>query len=74
MYENFTHFGELYCHLVRTAPKEDFLHHKENDTWKSFSKKSFLCSVRYLALAFNEQGWQGKQVAIELSEQPKESI
>ncbi len=67
MHKNFTHFGELYCHLVRTAPKEDFLHHKENDTWKSFSKKSFLCSVRYLTLAFNEQGWQGKQVAIAVS-------
>ncbi len=67
MSENFTHFGELYCHLVRTAAKEDFLHHKENDTWKSFSKKSFLCSVRYLTLAFYEQGWQGKQVAIAVS-------
>ena len=67
MSENFTHFGELYQHLVRTAPKENFLHHKENDTWKSFSKKSFLCSVRYLALAFYEQGWQGKQVAIAVS-------
>jgi len=67
MHEKFTHFGELYCHLVRTAPKEDFLHHKEGDTWKSFSKKTFLCSVRYLTLAFNDQGWHGKQVAIAVS-------
>jgi len=67
MHEKFLHFGELYRHLVRTAPKDHFLYHKEGDTWKSFSKKSFLCSIRYLTLAFYEEGWHGKQVAIAVS-------
>jgi len=67
MYENFTHFGELYRHLESTAPKENFLHHKVEDTWQSYSKERFLTSVRYLTLAFYEKGWHGKQIAIAIS-------
>ncbi len=67
MHEKFTHFGELYRHLVRTAPKKDFLHHKKEGAWQTYSKKIFLCNIRYLTLAFYEEGWTGKQVAIAVS-------
>jgi len=67
MHEKFTHFGELYRHLVRTAPKADFLYHKKDDTWQTYSKKTFLCNIRYLTLAFYEENWQGKQIAIAVS-------
>ena len=64
MYDKFTHFGELYQHLVTTAEKENFLHHKEKALWKSFSKRNFLDTVKYLTLAFSEHGWENKQIAI----------
>jgi len=67
MYEKFTHFGELYQHLTRTASKEAFLHHKKEGAWQSYSKKTFLCNIRYLTLAFYEENWQGKQVSIAVS-------
>ena len=67
MHEKFTHFGELYRHLVRTAPKADFLHHKKEGAWQTYSKKTFLCNIRYLTLAFYEENWQGKQIAIAVS-------
>ena len=67
MKSDFKHFGELYSYLESTDPKENFLHHKESGKWKVFSKEDFLQNVRYLTLAFFDNGWSGKQVAIAVS-------
>ena len=67
MHEKFTHFGELYRHLELGAAKADFLHHKTDAGWKSYSKETFLQSIRYLTLSFYEEGWKGKHVAIAVS-------
>ena len=66
-YDTFTHFGELYKHLESSSDKKDFLHHKHNGTWQTYSKETFLESIRYLTLAFDAHGWKGKQVAIAVS-------
>jgi long-chain acyl-CoA synthetase len=63
----FTHFGELYRHLEKSPPKEDFLHHLESGRWEVLSKEYFLRTVRYLTLASYDNGWKGKQVAIAVS-------
>lgn len=67
MYDKFRHFGELYRHLESTAPKADFLHHKKEGVWQSFSKEDFLRDIRYLTLAFNDNNWRDKQVAIAIA-------
>jgi len=63
----FRHFGELYRHMEASPPKEDFLHNRDGTSWKRFSKGEFLRSVHYLTLAFHENGWKGKQVAVAVS-------
>jgi len=60
----FRHFGELYRYLEASPSKEDFLHNRYNAGWKKFSKGEFLRSIHYLTLAFYENGWKGKQVAL----------
>ena len=70
MNSQFTHFGELYRYLENQPPREDFLHHRLTDGYKNISKKEFLLTVRYLALAFHQHGWEGKQIAIAISSSP----
>ncbi|NOR55023.1 MAG: AMP-binding protein [Sulfurovum sp.] len=67
MYENFTHFGELYKHLESTDTKENFLIDKTEEGWKTYSKAEFLRSVHYLTLAAHDNGWQGENVAIAIA-------
>lgn len=67
MKSNFRDFGELYSYLKSTTPKDDFLHHKEHGEWRVFSKDDFLRNIRYLTLAFYDNGCSGKQVAIAVS-------
>ncbi len=70
MKECFTHFGELYRYLEGQPSKDDFLHHRVSDGYETISKEEFLQTVRYLALAFYQKGWKGKQVAIAISSSP----
>ncbi|PHS36391.1 MAG: hypothetical protein COB07_12465 [Sulfurovum sp.] len=67
MNTRFRHFGELYQHLESTPVKKDFLHNREGNGWKVFSKGEFLSCVQYLTLAFYNDGWSGKQIAIAVS-------
>ncbi len=67
MSAQFRHFGELYRHMEESPPKADFLHNRDGTNWKRFSKGEFLRSVHYLTLAFYENGWQGKQIAVAVS-------
>ena len=67
MNRQFRHFGELYQTLESTPVKQDFLHNREGDGWKVFSKGEFLRCVQYLTLAFYDYGWSGKQIAIAVS-------
>ena len=67
MDSQYRHFGELYQTLESTSIKKDFLHNREGDGWKAFSKGEFLRCVQYLTLAFHDYGWSGKQIAIAVS-------
>ncbi len=67
MNTQFRHFGELYQTLESTPVKQDFLHNREGNGWKVFSKGEFLRCVQYLTLAFYDYGWSGKQIAIAVS-------
>jgi len=67
VYENFKHFGELYKHLESSDDKENFLSHKSEEGWKTFSKEAFLNKVRYLTVAFHENGWRGENIAIAIA-------
>ncbi|AKF25033.1 hypothetical protein YH65_06225 [Sulfurovum lithotrophicum] len=67
MMNRITHFGELYRYLEQQPPKENFLHDRVDDAYRNISKKDFLLTVRYLALAFHRSGWQGKQIGIAVS-------
>ena len=71
MDRNFSHFGELYALLVSTQSKTHFLHSREEDTWHTVSKKDFLQTVRHLALAFEKEGYGGRQVAIAIEPSPQ---
>ena len=68
-FTHFTHFGERYKYLESQSSKEDFLHHRVSDGYENISKEEFLRTVRYLALAFYQKGWKGKQVAIGVDRQ-----
>jgi len=70
MNTHFVHFGELYKHLKNSPKKEAFLHHRDGDGWKVFSKEEFLLNIRYLALAAYKNGWKDKQVSIAASPSP----
>ena len=67
MSAQFRHFGELYRHMEASPPKGNFLNNRDGTGWKRFSKGEFLRSVHYLTLAFYENGWQGKQIAVAVS-------
>lgn len=70
MKSQYTHFGELYRYLEEQPLKEEFLHHRTKNTYKNFSKDTFLTTVKYLALSFHQKGWKGKQIAIAVSPSP----
>lgn len=65
--KNFTHFGELYRQLDNTQSKNNFLHHKHEGRWQTYSKEVFLQNIRYLTLAFSYSNWKGQQIAIAVS-------
>ncbi len=67
MKKEFSHFADLYRCLAKTSPKEVFLADRVTEAWHIHSKKEFLESIRYLTLAFSENNWSGKQLAIALS-------
>ncbi len=67
MKNSFTHFGELYHLLEKSSPKKNFIHDLETKEWVALSKEDFLQNIRYLTLAFFENDWSGKQVAISIS-------
>ncbi len=66
----YTHFGELYRYLENQPAREDFLHHRLAEGYQNISKKEFLRTIRYLALAFHKHRWKGKQVGIAVSSSP----
>ncbi|WP_295419591.1 long-chain fatty acid--CoA ligase [Sulfurovum sp.] len=70
MNSHFTHFGELYRYLENGPCKKAFLHHRSKEGYRNFSKEEFLLTVRYLALAFHQKGWKGKQIAIAITPSP----
>ena len=67
MKKDITNFAALYHHIEKLPENDTFLNHLESGKWKTFSKEEFLTSVRYLALAFDSEGWCGKQVAISIA-------
>lgn len=70
MNRHFAHFGEFYKYLENSSKKEAFLHHRDGNGWKVFSKEEFLRNIRYLTLAVCKKGWKDKQVAIAVSPSP----
>lgn len=67
MRTDFDTFAALYEQMQVSGDNRTFLNHLEENHWKTYSKKEFLQTVRYLALAFEAQGWRGKQVAIAIT-------
>jgi len=67
MNKNFPSFAELYTHLTTLPINPVFINHLEGDKWRSFSKDEFLTTVRSLALAFEADGWRGKQIGIAIA-------
>ena len=60
-------FADLYTYIKKLPENITFLNHIESSQWKTYSKTEFLTTVRYLTLAFEAEGWRGKQVAIAIS-------
>jgi long-chain acyl-CoA synthetase len=60
-------FADLYLFIQKQKENSSYLNHREQNLWKSYSKAEFLATVRYLSLAFAEEGWCGKQIAIAIS-------
>jgi len=67
MKKDIKHFAALYHHIKSLPENNTFLNHKESDNWKTYSKADFITSVRYLTLAFEAEGWRGKQIAIAIA-------
>ena len=67
MNNNFLSFAELYTHLLELPANPTFVNHKESGHWKHFSKAEFLETVQSLALAFEDKGWNGKQIGIAIA-------
>jgi long-chain acyl-CoA synthetase len=60
-------FAALYADLKKLPENETFLNHIESGQWKTYSKTEFITTVRYLTLAFDAEGWRGKQVAMAIA-------
>ena len=67
MEKDIKHFAALYHHIKSLSENGSFLNHKESDNWKTYSKADFITTVRYLTLAFEAEGWRGKQIAIAIA-------
>jgi long-chain acyl-CoA synthetase len=60
-------FADLYEYIKALPENDTFLNHRESNQWKTFSKTEFLTAVRYLTLAFDAEGWRGRQIALAIS-------
>ncbi len=60
-------FAELYNNIYELPENTTFVHHRESDQWKTYSKTEFLTAIRHLTLAFEAEGWRGRQIAIAIS-------
>jgi long-chain acyl-CoA synthetase len=60
-------FAALYDYIKALPDNDTFLNHRESAQWKAYSKTEFLLAVRYLTLAFEAEGWRGKQIALAIS-------
>lgn len=60
-------FAGLYAYIKALPENDTFLNHRESNQWKTFSKKEFIAAVRHLTLAFDAEGWRGKQIALAIA-------
>ncbi len=67
MKKDITSFAALYNYIKELPENDTFLNHRESAQWKAYSKTEFLLAVRYLTLAFEAEGWRGKQIALAIS-------
>ena len=67
MREDIQSFAALYAYIKALPENDTFLNHRESNQWKTFSKTEFITAVRYLTLAFDAEGWRGKQIALAIS-------
>ncbi|MBW1750188.1 MAG: AMP-binding protein, partial [Deltaproteobacteria bacterium] len=67
MREDIQSFAALYAYIKALPENDTFLNHRESNQWKTFSKTEFITAVRYLTLAFDAEGWRGKQIALVIS-------
>jgi long-chain acyl-CoA synthetase len=67
MKKNINSFAALYNHIKDLPANDTFVNHIEATQWKVFTKDDFLKTVRYLTLAFEDEGWRGRQIAIAIS-------
>ena len=59
-----TTFATLYTHIKELPENLTFLNHIDSNEWKTYSKTDFINIVHYLTLAFEAEGWRGKQIAL----------
>ncbi len=67
MRRDIQNFAALYTYIKELPKNDSFINHIESNQWKSFSKAEFITTVRYLTLAFDAEGWRGKQIALAIS-------
>jgi len=67
MKKDIQNFADLYYDIHALPENTTFVHHRESDQWKTYSKTEFLTAVRYLTLAFAAEGWRGRQIAIAIA-------
>ena len=60
-------FAALYADISVLPENASFSNHRESNKWKTYSKAEFITTVRYLSLAFEAEGWRGKQIAIAIA-------
>ena len=60
-------FADLYAYIKKLPDNSTFLNHLESGQWKTTPKTEFIATVRHLTLAFEAEGWRGKQVAIAIA-------
>ncbi len=67
MNKDIRNFAELYTSIKNLPENDTFLNHIEAGQWRTYSKTEFLSTVRYLTLAFDAEGWRGKQIGLAIS-------
>jgi len=60
-------FVVLYADISALPENASFLNHRESNKWEPYSKVEFITAVRYLSLAFEAEGWRGRQIAIAIA-------